>query len=98
MCIPIACGQCCIRLLLKAVHLRPFIVKALLQKQYPFRISLDFNRILGSYPSLARNISRDLEEIINRINRNKFKIDIEHRSPINSLPTSTSPATAFPPV
>lgn len=60
-------------------HLRPFIVKAIRQKLSPLRISRDMNQILSSYLSLARNIPRDLKEIINRINRNKFKIDLEHR-------------------
>lgn len=60
-------------------HLRPFIAKALRQKISPLRISRDFNKILFSYMNLARNIPRDLKEIINRINRNKFKIDLEHR-------------------
>lgn len=60
-------------------HLRPFIVKAIRQKLSPLRISRDINQILSSYLNLARNIPRDLKEIINRINRNKFKIDLEHR-------------------
>ena len=60
-------------------HLRPFIVKAVRQKFSPLRISRDINQILSSYLNLARNIPRDLKEIINRINRNKFKIDLEHR-------------------
>ena len=60
-------------------HLRPFIVKALHQKFSPLRISRDINQTLSSYLNLARNIPRDLKEIINRINRNKFKIDLEHR-------------------
>jgi ubiquinone biosynthesis protein len=60
-------------------HLRPFIVKAVRQKLAPLRISRDINQILASYLNLARNIPRDLKEIINRINRNKFKIDLEHR-------------------
>lgn len=60
-------------------HLRPFIVKALRQKFSPQRISRDMNQILVSYLNLARNIPRDLKEIINRVNRNKFKIDLEHR-------------------
>lgn len=60
-------------------HLKPFIVKALRQKLSPLRISRDINQILSSYLNLARNIPRDLKEIINRINRNKFKIDLEHR-------------------
>ena len=60
-------------------HLRPFIMKAIRQKFSPRRISRDINQILFSYLNLARNIPRDLKEIINRINRNKFKIDLEHR-------------------
>jgi ubiquinone biosynthesis protein len=62
-----------------AEHLRPFIVKAIRQKFSPRRISRDINQILSSYLNLARNIPRDLKEIINRVNRNKFKIDLEHR-------------------
>ncbi|MBC8019021.1 MAG: ubiquinone biosynthesis protein UbiB [Verrucomicrobia bacterium] len=62
-----------------AEHLRPFIVKAIRQKFSPRRISRDINQILLSYLNLARNIPRDMKEIINRINRNKFKIDLEHR-------------------
>jgi ubiquinone biosynthesis protein len=60
-------------------HLKPFIVKAIRQKFSPIRITRDINQILSSYLNLARNIPRDLKEIINRINRNKFKIDLEHR-------------------
>ena len=62
-----------------AEHLRPFIVRALRQKFSPRRVTNDINQILSSYLNLARNIPRDLKEIINRINRNKFKIDLEHR-------------------
>jgi len=60
-------------------HLKPFIVKALRKKFSPVRISRDINQIMFSYLNLARTIPRDLKEIINRINRNKFKIDLEHR-------------------
>jgi ubiquinone biosynthesis protein len=60
-------------------HLRPYIIKAIRQKFSPLRVSRDINHILSSYLNLARNIPRDLKEIINRINRNKFKIDLEHR-------------------
>jgi len=60
-------------------HLRPFIEKALRRKYSPVRISQDINKVLLSYLSLARNLPRDLKEFINRINRNKFKIDLEHR-------------------
>ncbi len=60
-------------------HLRPYILKAIRQKLSPLRVSREINQILSSYLNLARNIPRDLKEIINRVNRNKFKIDLEHR-------------------
>jgi ubiquinone biosynthesis protein len=60
-------------------YLRPFMEKALKQKFSPRRISRDINSILFSYLNLARDFPRDLKEIVNRINRNKFKIDLEHR-------------------
>jgi ubiquinone biosynthesis protein len=60
-------------------HLRPFMEKALRQKYSPRRIAHEFNSILLSYVKLARDLPRDLKEIVNRINRNKFKIDLEHR-------------------
>ena len=60
-------------------HLRPFMENTLRKKYSPRRISRDINSILLSYMNLARDLPRDLKEIINRINRNKFKIDLEHR-------------------
>jgi len=60
-------------------HLRPFMEKALRKKYSPRRISRDINSILLSYLNLARDLPRDMKEIVNRINRNKFKIDLEHR-------------------
>ncbi len=60
-------------------HLRPFIGKALRDKYSPHRVSRDLNKVIISYLNLARNLPRDLKEFINRVNRNKFKIDLEHR-------------------
>jgi ubiquinone biosynthesis protein len=60
-------------------HLRPFMEDALRRKYSPRRISRDINSMLLSYLNLARDFPRDMKEIINRINRNKFKIDLEHR-------------------
>lgn len=60
-------------------HLRPFVARALREKYSPRRISNDIKANMLSYLSLARTIPRDLKGIINRINRNKFKIDLEHR-------------------
>ncbi|MBK5274724.1 MAG: ubiquinone biosynthesis protein UbiB [Desulfuromonadales bacterium] len=60
-------------------HLRPFIGKALREKYSPRRVTRDLNKVVLSYLNLARNLPRDLKEFINRVNRNKFKIDLEHR-------------------
>ena len=60
-------------------HLRPFMEKAVRQRMSPRRITRDIGVVAESYLNLARNLPRDLKEIINRINRNKFKIDLEHR-------------------
>ena len=60
-------------------HLRPFMEKAWRQRFSSRRISRDINSIMLSYLNLARDLPRDLKEIVNRINRNKFKIDLEHR-------------------
>lgn len=60
-------------------HLRPVIARALQRKFWPRHLSRDISSLLFSYLNLARTIPRDLKEIINRINRNKFKIDLEHR-------------------
>ena len=62
-----------------AEHLRPFIVKEIRKKISPRLVSREINQVLISYLNLAKNIPRDLKEIINRVNRNKFKIDLEHR-------------------
>jgi ubiquinone biosynthesis protein len=60
-------------------HLKPFIEKALRQKYSPRSVSRDMNKMLLAYLNLARNLPRDLKSFINRVNRNKFKIDLEHR-------------------
>lgn len=61
------------------VHLRPFMEKAFRQRVSPKRLAGNINNVISSYLSLARNLPGDIKEIINRINRNKFKIDLEHR-------------------
>ncbi len=60
-------------------HLRPFMEKAIRRRMSPRRITRDISEVVESYLNLARNLPRDLKEIINRVNRNKFKIDLEHR-------------------
>ncbi|KIH77044.1 2-octaprenylphenol hydroxylase [Geoalkalibacter ferrihydriticus] len=60
-------------------HLQPFIKKMVHQRLSPGNISRGMYSLVESYTSLVRNLPRDLKEFINRVNRNKFKIDLEHR-------------------
>jgi ubiquinone biosynthesis protein len=60
-------------------HVRPFLEKILRRKLSPRTVSRQMRTMVSSYLNLARNLPRDLKEIVNRLNRNKFKIDLEHR-------------------
>lgn len=60
-------------------HVRPFIEKAVQERVSPRHLAKDISEHFFSLVQLARNLPRDLKELINRINRNKFKIDLEHR-------------------
>lgn len=60
-------------------HLRPFMEKMVRERLNPASLSKEMFNVLQSYGSLAKNLPRDLKEFINRVNRNKFKIDLEHR-------------------
>ncbi|HIJ94927.1 MAG TPA: 2-polyprenylphenol 6-hydroxylase [Desulfuromonadales bacterium] len=60
-------------------HVRPFLEKILRRKLSPRTVSRQTRTMVSSYLNLARNLPRDLKEIVNRLNRNKFKIDLEHR-------------------
>jgi ubiquinone biosynthesis protein len=60
-------------------HLRPFLERALWEKHSPGRLMHEMERGFASYVHLARNLPRDIKEILNKINRNKFRIDLEHR-------------------
>lgn len=60
-------------------HLRPFMKQAVRDRFSPRQLIREMNSNLLSYFTLARNLPRDLKELLNRINRNKFKIDLEHR-------------------
>ena len=60
-------------------HLRPFLEKALIEKRSPLRMARELERGLEAYLQLARNLPREVKEILNKINRNKFRIDLEHR-------------------
>jgi ubiquinone biosynthesis protein len=60
-------------------HLKPFMETLLRDRVTPASISREMMRTVQAYGALAKNLPRDLKEFINRVNRNKFKIDLEHR-------------------
>ncbi|ABB31002.1 ABC-1 domain protein [Geobacter metallireducens RCH3] len=60
-------------------HLRPFMKKALRDRFSPEHLVREMGSHITSYVTLFRNLPKDLKEFLNRINRNKFKIDLEHR-------------------
>lgn len=60
-------------------HLRPFMEKAVRERISPRHVGKELGGIVMSYLNLTKNLPRDIKEILNRINRDKFKIDLEHR-------------------
>lgn len=60
-------------------HLQPFMEKIIRERITPASFSRETLRLLHSYSALLKTFPKDLKELINRINRNKFKIDLEHR-------------------
>jgi len=60
-------------------HLRPFLEQAFMEKRSPLRILKETERTVEAYLELARNLPRDVKEVLNKISRNKFRIDLEHR-------------------
>lgn len=60
-------------------HMRPYISKLALERLSPKNISNQVGRIAYAYTTLAKNLPHDIKEFLNRLNHNKFKIDLEHR-------------------
>lgn len=60
-------------------HIKPFIEKMVHERLSPGNLSKELFNVFHSYGSLMKNLPSDLKEFINRVNRNKFKIDLEHR-------------------
>lgn len=60
-------------------HLRPFMEQMVRERITPGSLSRDLLRVAHGYGSLLKHLPRDIKELLNRINRNKFKIDLEHR-------------------
>jgi ubiquinone biosynthesis protein len=60
-------------------QVRPFTEQIIKERYSPANLSKELARTLQSYSALGRSLPKDIKEFINRINRNKFKIDLEHR-------------------
>ncbi|HEX8960379.1 MAG TPA: AarF/UbiB family protein, partial [Geobacteraceae bacterium] len=60
-------------------HLRPFLKKAIKERVSPRHLANDVREHLFLLTNFIKNLPKDLKELLNRINRNKFKIDLEHR-------------------
>lgn len=60
-------------------YMRPYIEQLARERFSPGSITREVMRVAHSYGSLARNLPRDIKEFVNRLNRNQFKIDLEHR-------------------
>jgi ubiquinone biosynthesis protein len=61
------------------VHLRPFMEGAVKERLSPGHVMKEIRTHFMAYLNLTKNFPKDLKEILNRLNRNKFKIDLEHR-------------------
>ncbi|MDH3997854.1 MAG: AarF/UbiB family protein, partial [Desulfuromonadales bacterium] len=60
-------------------HLKPYIGRLVMERLSPKNISGEVSRVAQAYTSLAKNLPQDIKEFLNRLNRNQFKIDLEHR-------------------
>ena len=74
-------------------QLRPFAEQIIKERYSPSTIAKETAQTLQSYHALGKSLPNDIKEFINRINRNKFKIDLEHRGferLVNDLDKSTN--------
>lgn len=60
-------------------RVRPFVEKAAAERLSMGQVAQEVGGSLQSYYNLARTFPNDVKELLNRVNRNKFKIDLEHR-------------------
>ena len=60
-------------------RVRPFMEKAAADRLSMGQVAQEVGGSLQSYYNLARTFPDDVKELLNRVNRNKFKIDLEHR-------------------
>ncbi len=74
-------------------QLRPFAEQIIKDRYSPSTVAKETMQTLQSYHALGKSLPKDIKEFINRINRNKFKIDLEHRGferLVNDLDKSTN--------
>ena len=74
-------------------QIKPFAEKIVKDRYSPVNMSKEVTRTLQAYHALGKSLPKDIKEFINRVNRNKFKIDLEHRGferLINDLDKSTN--------
>ncbi|SDZ90799.1 2-octaprenylphenol hydroxylase [Desulfuromusa kysingii] len=60
-------------------QLKPFAEQIIKERYSPHNITKETTQILQSYQALGKSLPKDIKEFINRVNHNKFKIDLEHR-------------------
>jgi ubiquinone biosynthesis protein len=60
-------------------HLKPLMEREIKEKMSPGSALKSIVNNMNSYVNLIRSLPKDIKEILNRINRDKFKIDLEHR-------------------
>jgi ubiquinone biosynthesis protein len=60
-------------------YMRPYVEQLVRERLHPGSISKELFHVAQAYGSLAKNLPRDIKEFLNRLNRNQFKIDLEHR-------------------
>lgn len=60
-------------------YMRPYVNKLVIDRYSPKNVAEQAARVLQAYSSLAKNLPHDIKEFVNRLNRNQFKIDLEHR-------------------
>jgi ubiquinone biosynthesis protein len=60
-------------------YMRPYVNKMVLERFSPKNVTAQASRLAQAYAALAKNLPHDIKEFLNRLNRNQFKIDLEHR-------------------
>ncbi len=60
-------------------QLKPFAEEIFRERLSPVNLAKEFGKTAQAYHALGKSLPKDLKEFINRVNRNKFKIDLEHR-------------------